>query len=83
METLYCCNAVVACYNSTSFVNPVLSPPGRQWGKDQLWNNLGEAIITDLDFSDNVVIFAETLEALVQALDILSTESEPFGSKIS
>ena len=33
-----------------------------------------EATITDLDFADDVVIFEETLEALVGALDTLSRE---------
>ena len=36
----------------------------------------GEARIADLDFSDNVVAFAEALEVLVLALDTLSIESE-------
>ena len=38
---------------------------------------VGEAMITDLDFVDDVAIFAETLEVQVGALDSLSTESEP------
>ena len=45
--------------------------------------SLGEATITDLDFADDIVIFAETLEALVAALDTLSMESEPLGLKVS
>ena len=45
--------------------------------------SLGEATITDLDFADDIVIFAETLEALVAALDILNIESEPLGLKVS
>ena len=36
--------------------------------------SLREATITDLDFADDVVIFEETLEALVGALDTLSRE---------
>ena len=36
--------------------------------------SLGEATITDLDFADDIVIFAETLEALMGTLDTLSTE---------
>ena len=45
--------------------------------------SLGEATITDLDFADDIVIFAETLEALVAALDTLSIESMPLGLKVS
>ena len=33
--------------------------------------SLGETMITDIDFTDDVVIFAETLEVLVHALDTL------------
>ena len=45
--------------------------------------SLGEDKITDLDFADDVVIFAETLEVLVHTLDTLSLESEPLGLKVS
>ena len=45
--------------------------------------SLGEAMITDLDFADDIAIFAETLEALVTALDTLSIESRPLGLKVS
>ena len=30
-----------------------------------MWNTVGEATITDLEFSDDVLIFAEVLEVLV------------------
>ena len=43
----------------------------------------GEAMITDHDFADNIVIFAEMLEVLVGTLDTLSTESEPLSLKVS
>ena len=43
----------------------------------------GDARITDLDFADDIAIFAETLEALVTALDTLSIESRPLGLKVS
>ena len=45
--------------------------------------SLGEAMITVLDFADNFVIFAETLEVLVGVLDILSTESKPLSVNFS
>ena len=40
-------------------------------------------MITDHDFADDIVIFAETLEALVVFLDTLSIESKPLGLKVS
>ena len=45
--------------------------------------SLSEAVITDLDFSNDVVIFIESLEVLVDALDTLSKESQPLGLKVS
>ena len=45
--------------------------------------SMGETPITDLEFADDGVIFAETLEVLVGALDTLSTESEPLAQKVS
>ena len=39
---------------------------------------MGEATITDLDFADDIVIFTETLEVLVGALDTLMV----FGGEI-
>ena len=52
-------------------------------GKPGCGISFGEAMITDLDFADNVVIFAETLEVLVDTLDTLSTKSKPLGLQIS
>ena len=52
-------------------------------GDNLFWNIVGEAMITDLNFSDDVVILAETMEVLVHALDTLSTESEPLGLNFS
>ena len=40
-------------------------------GKTNCEISLGEATITDLDFADDIVIFAETLETLVATLDTL------------
>ena len=45
--------------------------------------SLREAMITDLEFSDGAVIFAQTMGALPGALDSLSNESEPFGLKVA
>ena len=39
-------------------------------------------MITNLDFPDDVVIFAEKLEVLVHALDTLSTESELLATMV-
>ena len=47
---------------------------GETVGKTDCGISLGEATITDLDFGDDIVIFAETLEALMGTLDTLSTE---------
>ena len=40
-------------------------------------------MITNLDFADDVLIFAETLEVHMHALDTLIMESEPLGLKVS
>ena len=52
-------------------------------GKTDCGISLGEATITDLDFADDILIVAETLEALVAALDTLSIESKSLGLKVS
>ena len=45
--------------------------------------SFGEAQITDLDFADDAVIFAETLDVLTEALETLSEEAEPLGLRVS
>ena len=45
--------------------------------------SFGDVKITDLDFADDAVIFAETLELLVGALETLGSELEPLGLKVS
>ena len=45
--------------------------------------SLWEAMITNLVFTRDVVIIAETLEVLVGALDTLSTKFEPLDLKVS
>ena len=56
---------------------------GETMGKTDCGISLGEAPDTDLDFADDIVIFAETLEALVATLDTLSIESRSLGLKVS
>jgi exonuclease III len=45
--------------------------------------SLAGSKITDLDFADDAVIFAETLEILQAALQTLSEEAEPLGLRVS
>ena len=45
--------------------------------------SFGDVRITDLDFADDAVVFAETLEILVGALERLSEEAEPLGLRVS
>ena len=39
--------------------------------------------ISDLDFTDDAVIFAETLEIILGALEVLNEQSEPLGLRVS
>ena len=39
-------------------------------------------MITDLNFAEDAIIFAKTLEVLVHALDTLNPESVPLGLKV-
>jgi len=41
--------------------------------------SFGNVKISDLDFADDAVIFAETREILLGALEMLKEESEPLG----
>ena len=41
--------------------------------------SFGNVKISDLDFADNAVIFAETLDILLGAIKVLNEESEPLG----
>ena len=43
----------------------------------------GNVKISDLDFADDAVIFAETLDILLGALEVLNEESEPLGLRVS
>ena len=48
------------------------------WG-----TSFGNVKISDLDFTDDAVIFAETLEILLGALKVLNEESESLGLRVS
>ncbi|KAG0711504.1 hypothetical protein GWK47_020476 [Chionoecetes opilio] len=45
--------------------------------------SLGNTKITDLVFADDAVIFAESLEVLVMALEALHEEAKPLGLEVS
>jgi hypothetical protein len=45
--------------------------------------SFGDVRITDLDFADDAVIFAETVDILIEALESLSEEAEPLGLRVS
>ena len=45
--------------------------------------SFGTVQITDLDFADDAVLFAERTEVLAGALDSLSQEAEPLGLRVS
>ena len=45
--------------------------------------SFGNIKISDLDFADDAVIFAETLDILLVALEVLNEESEPLGLRVS
>ena len=45
--------------------------------------SFGNVKISDLDFADDAVIIAETLDILLGALEVLNKESEPLGLRVS
>ena len=45
--------------------------------------SVGDVMITDLDFANDAVVFAELVETLIEALEKLSEESEPLGLRVS
>ena len=45
--------------------------------------SFGNVKISDLDFADDAVIFTETLDILLGALDVLNEESEQLGLWVS
>ena len=53
-------------------------PERSSWGA-----SFGNVEISDLDFVDDAVIFAETLDILLRALEVLNEESELLGLQVS
>ena len=45
--------------------------------------SFGNVKISDFDFADDAVIFVETLDILLGALEVLNEESEPLGFRVS
>ena len=45
--------------------------------------SFGNVKISDLDFADDAVIFADTLDILLGAHEVLNEESEPLGLRVS
>ena len=45
--------------------------------------SFGNVKISDLDFADDAAIFAETLDIILGALEVLNEESEPLGLWVS
>ena len=44
---------------------------------------LGNEVFTDLDFADDVALVAETVEALLLALEVMQKEARPLGLGIT
>ena len=56
---------------------------GRMSERSSCSASFGNVKISDLDFTDDAVIFAETLDILLGALEVLKEESEPLGLRDS
>ncbi|KAG2470691.1 ELAV3 protein, partial [Polypterus senegalus] len=56
---------------------------GKVVGSSGCGTSVGEERFTDLDFAADAVIFAESMEALIVALEKLSEESECLGLRVS
>ena len=56
---------------------------GRTVNRSHCGASVGDVKITDLDFADDAVIFAESLEVLALTLEVLREEAEPLGLKVS
>ena len=56
---------------------------GKMSERSSCGESLGNVKISDLDFADDAVIFAETLDILFGALEVLNEESEPLGLWVS
>ena len=56
---------------------------GRMSERSSCGASFGNVKISDLDFTDDAVIFAETIDILLGALNVLNEESEPLGLRVS
>ena len=56
---------------------------GRMSERSSCGASFGNVKISDLDFADDAVIFAEILEILLVALQVLNEESELLGLRVS
>ena len=56
---------------------------GRMSERSRCGASFGNVKISDLDFTDDAVIFAETFDILLGALEVLNEESEPLGLWVS
>ena len=56
---------------------------GRMLERSSCGASCGNVKISDLDFADDAVIFAETLDILLGALEVLNEEPEPLGLRDS
>ena len=55
---------------------------GRMLERSSCGASFGNVKISDLDFADDAVIFAETFDILLEALELLNEESEPLGLRV-
>ena len=56
---------------------------GRKSERSSCGASLGNVKTSDLDFADDAVIFVETLDSLLGALEVLNEQSEPLGLRVS
>ena len=56
---------------------------GRMSERSSCGASFGNIKISDLDFADDAVIVAETLDILLGALEVLNEQSEPLGLLVS
>ena len=56
---------------------------GRMLARSSCSASFGNVKISDLDFVDDAVIFVETLDILLGALEVLNEATEPLGLRVS
>ena len=64
------------CTGPHTFMDWIL---GRMSVRSSCGASFGNVKISDLDFADDAVIFAETFDIFLGALEVLNEESEPLG----